>query len=196
MTDMKNAIQRSLPDRAVEFAAVKHSGAFRKGSTIPYITHAVETMEIVSRMTDDEEVRAAAVLHDTLEDTDTTREELVQYFGQRTADLVAAESENKREGQPEKETWMIRKRETINHLEKAGTEIRMIALGDKLSNIRAIYRDRQDVGEKFWERFNQKDPAMHAWYYRTLGEIFGKDKTLRETPAYQEYIRLCDEVFR
>ena len=55
----------------------------------------MEAMEIVSRMSEKEEIRAAAVLHDTLEDTDTTKDELVQIFGQRVADLVASESEDK-----------------------------------------------------------------------------------------------------
>lgn len=108
-----------LLDRAVAFAAVKHSGQHRKGTNLPYITHVVEAMEIVSRMTEDEELRAAAVLHDTLEDTDTTKEELVRCFGQRVADLVAAESENKRVNRPAEETWWTRKQETIHHLEEA-----------------------------------------------------------------------------
>lgn len=71
-------IPENLPllDRAIMFATLKHSGQTRKGTSIPYITHVIEAMEIVSRMTEDEELRAAAVLHDTLEDTDTSREEL------------------------------------------------------------------------------------------------------------------------
>ena len=131
----------TLVDRAIIFATQRHSGTFRKSTTIPYITHVIEAMEIVSRMTDDEEVRAAAVLHDTIEDTGATREELAERFGSRVAELVAAESENKREDLPEEVTWIVRKQETVRHLAKAGTDVRMITLGDKLSNIRAIYKD-------------------------------------------------------
>ena len=137
----QNTEGKSLLLRAVEFAERKHAGQFRKGTEIPYITHPLEVMDIVSGLTEDEEVRAAAVLHDTLEDTDTAKEELVLNFGQRVADLVEAESENKREDRPAAETWMIRKQETIRHLGKAGTDVRMIALGDKLSNVRAMSRD-------------------------------------------------------
>ena len=108
---MENMVNQSLLQRAIEFAAEKHAGQFRKGTTIPYFTHVMEAMEIVSRMTEDEEIRAAAVLHDTLEDTDTGKDELVRNFGQRVADLVAAESENKREDQPAEETWITRKME-------------------------------------------------------------------------------------
>ena len=184
-----------LLDRAVAFAAAKHAGAKRKGTTIPYITHVVEAMEIVCHLTEDEEIRAAAMLHDTLEDTNTTWEELTELFGERVANLVAAESENKREGQPEEETWLIRKQETIRHLAEASTEIRIIALGDKLANIRAMYRDYMVVGEKLWERFNQKDPVMQGMYYGLLANVFCEDEKLRDTSEYREYVDLCSKVF-
>ena len=180
-----------LLDRAIEFAMVKHAGQKRKGTTIPYITHVIEAMEIVSRMTEDEEVRVAAVLHDTLEDTETTREELIEAFGQRVADLVAAESEDKRKDLPEEKTWRIRKEETIEHLKEASTEVKMIALGDKLSNIRAMTRDYRVIGEKLWQKFNVKDPKQQGWYYGALASIFGEDKFLRATPEYKEYAELC-----
>ncbi len=185
----------SLVDRAIVFATGKHSGQWRKGTTIPYVTHVVETLEIVSRISDDEELRAAAVLHDTLEDTDTTKEELVEHFGQRVADLVAAESENKRAGVPEEDTWFVRKHETVEHLSKATTEIRTLALGDKLANIRALYRDHMELGEALWQRFNQKNPAYQRIYYDLLAQIFAADDVLRETQAFHEYTQFCAELF-
>lgn len=184
-----------LVDRAVAFAAMKHAGQFRKGTTIPYITHVVEALAIVSTLTEDAEVRAAAVLHDTLEDTRTTREELEEYFGKRVAALVAAESENKREDQPAEETWLTRKQETINHLAEASHEARIIALGDKLSNIRAMHRDYEEIGEELWERFNEKDPVNQGMYYGLLANVFGADENIRETAAYREYVKLASEVF-
>ena len=69
----------------------------------------------------------------------------------------------------------------------------MIALGDKLSNIRAIYRDNQRLGDQLWERFNQKDKSEHAWYY---GEIAEATKELAMYPAWQEYDSLVKRVFR
>ena len=184
-----------LLDRAIEFAMVKHAGQKRKGTTIPYITHVIEAMEIVSRMTEDEEIRAAAVLHDTLEDTETTKEELIEAFGPQVTKLVAAESEDKRKDLPEEKTWRIRKEETIKHLKKASTEVKMIALGDKLSNIRAMTRDYRVIGEKLWQKFNVKDPKQQGWYYGALASIFGEDKFLQETPEYKEYAELCAALF-
>ncbi len=184
-----------LIGRAVLFAAMKHAGQTRKGSGTPYITHVMEAMAIVSEMTDDQEIQAAALLHDTLEDTDTTKEQLVHYFGERVADLVAAESENKRRGQRAEDTWEIRKQETLDHLREAPTDVKIITMGDKLSNMRAMSRDYKALGGKLWDRFNQKDPAMHGWYYRSIGEILGEDGFIRSTEAYKEYVGLCEETF-
>ena len=192
---MEMMVQQPLLQRAMEFAAMKHTGYCRKGGTIPYFTHVMEAMEIVSRMTEDEEIRAAAVLHDTLEDTPTTKEELIHFFGQRVADLVAAESEDKRRDRPEAETWLERKLETIRHLETANTEIRMLTLGDKLSNIRAIYRDYRELGDQLWKKFNNKDPKAHGMYYCSLANAFRKDEAIRDTLAFKEYADLCVAVF-
>ena len=90
-------------DRAAKFAEQAHRGAHRKGTRIPYIVHPLETALIASMLTNDEEILAAALLHDTIEDTDVTYEDLKQEFGTRVADLVAAESEDK------SKTWIERK---------------------------------------------------------------------------------------
>ena len=174
---MKNGMnQGSLLWRAIAFAAEKHAGQFRKGTSIPYVTHVLEAMEIVCRMTEDEEIRAAAVLHDTLEDTETTREELAENFGERVAALVAAESEDKRADRPAEETWLERKEETVRHMAEAPTEVRMIALGDKLSNIRAMTRDYRVIGEELWQRFNEKDPIKQGMYYGQLANAFWEEQ--------------------
>ena len=85
-----------LFENAVRFAAERHSGTKRKSGTLPYLLHPMEVAVIVSSMTDDEEILAAAVLHDTVEDTDTTIGELEELFGPRVAGFVASETENKR----------------------------------------------------------------------------------------------------
>ena len=95
---------------AAAFADKAHKGAFRKGTKIPYITHPMETAVIVSAFTDDEEIIAAALLHDVMEDAGVTREELEDTFGSRVADLVVDESEDK------SRSWQERKTRTVRHL--------------------------------------------------------------------------------
>ena len=188
-------IDTGIVDKAVQYAVEKHSGDTRKGTKIPYIVHPMEAAAIVAGITNDQELIAAAVLHDTVEDTDATREELEELFGKRVADLVAAESEDKRKDLPAEETWEIRKKETIDGLEQEGHEARLLALADKLSNIRAVQRDYEALGEEFWNRFNQKDPKMHGWYYGSLAIIFLADPALKDTQACREYADRVRAVF-
>ena len=179
-------------DKAIVFATKAHSGSFRKGTTTPYIVHPMEASTIVATMTDDKTILAAAVLRDVAEDTDYTIDDIMKEFGEDVAHLVSAESENKRDNLPPEATWKIRKQETLNHLKDATKEEKMITLGDKLSNIRAIYRDYSTIGDGLWERFNQKDKLEHAWYYKSIAELLSD---LSDTPAYQEYVGLVNKVF-
>ena len=180
-------------EKAVCFAAAAHAGARRKGKNRPYILHPLEAMTIVGSLTDDEEVLAAAVLHDTVEDTPVTLAEIGREFGSRVAELVGAESENKRPGQSAAGTWKLRKQETIEHLKTAGRDVRLICLGDKLANLRELARDYAALGDRLWERFNQKDKAMHGWYYRSLFEILVSE--FGDVPALAEYRELLKRIW-
>ena len=181
-----------LVDRAIVFATNAHEGQTRKGTQIPYILHPLEAMSIVGTMTTDVEVLAAAVLHDVVEDTDYTVWQIEDLFGERVAELVANESENKRENLAAEDTWKIRKQETLEHLKNAPIDVLMITLGDKLSNIRAIYRDYQTHGEELWQRFNNKNKADHFWYYKGVAKCLYK---LKDHQAYKEYCDLVKKTF-
>lgn len=190
--------QDQLLTRAIIFAAKAHEGQTRKGTDIPYIVHPMEVASIVATMTSDEEIIAAAVLHDVIEDTEESKASVQQEFGERVANLVASESENKREELPAEDTWKVRKQETIDHLknlnqDEDSTAIKQIALGDKLSNMRSIARDYDTIGSDLWKRFNQSNPAEIGWYYRGMCEAVAD--AVEGTAAYQEYVSLLDKVF-
>ncbi len=172
--------------KAVAFASKAHEGAVRKGTAVPYIVHPMETAIIVSLMTDDEEMIAAALLHNVIEDTPVTYEEVREKFGERVALLVQAESEDK------SKTWWERKQEKIDHLYTASREVKILALGDKLSNLRSTARDYLLLGEEIWNRFNEKKKSSHGWYYWQMAKGL---KELSGCPAYEEYIELCRRVF-
>ncbi len=179
-------------DKAIIFATNAHSGSFRKGTNLPYIVHPMEVASIVSTMTDDRSVMAAAMLHDTVEDTNTTIDDIRREFGDKVADLVSSESENKREDLPSGDTWKIRKQETVARLKnESSKEAKMIALGDKLSNMRAIWRDYATIGDKLWERFNQSDPHEILWYYSAVAESL---VDLNDTFVHKEYVGLINEM--
>lgn len=179
-------------DKAIVFATKAHEGQYRKGTQTPYILHPLETAAIVATLTNDEEVISAALLHDVIEDTAVTGEEIREAFGERVYSLVMSESENKREGVPAEISWKTRKSETLDHLKDAPLEVKMITLGDKLSNIRAISRDYATFGDALWQRFNQKEKREHAWYYKNIAECLYK---LSATPAFEEYFYLIQKTF-
>lgn len=179
-------------DKAIIFAAKAHSGVCRKGSNIPYIVHPMEAASIAARMTDDLEVIAAAVLHDVVEDTPATAEQLEAEFGERVAGLVGADSEDKREDRPPAETWEIRKSELLEFLPKASRDEQIIILADKLSNLRSMYRDYAEIGDELWNRFNVKDKSKHAWYYCGVAQKLDK---VADTTVYEEYTQLLSKVF-
>lgn len=182
-----------LFEKASVFAAMAHMGATRKGGRIPYLYHPIEAAAIVAEMTGDQELIAAAVLHDVVEDTDVTLEELQLCFGERIAAYVGGESEDKRRDLPPGSTWVLRKQETIDFLKnRANRNAKMLALADKLSNLRAISRDVDSIGDLLWSRFNQKDKKMHGWMYREIAEAL---RDLEDFPAWKEYDRLIRKVF-
>jgi len=187
------AEMKDIDKRACQFAEMAHKGICRKGMATPYMTHLEETADIVRTLTDNKKVIAAAYLHDVIEDTDYTAVDIEEQFGEEVARLVESETENKYHDRPKADTWKIRKEETIHHLRHAGLETKMITLGDKLSNIRSIKRDYEQIGNQLWERFNQRDPQMHAWYYRSICQSLTE---LKDSAAWKELDRLIKEVFK
>lgn len=183
----------SLLCQATRLAAEAHDGAYRKGSRMPSLIHALETVEIVGTMTEDEDVLAAAVLHDVLEDTGVTEEELRTAVGGHVTELVQAVTENKRRELPPEETWMIRKRESVEKLlSERRLEVKMIVLADKLSNLRAISRDYPVLGERIWERFHNASKAEQGWYYQAVTDAL---QDLNAYPVWHELANLVWEVF-
>lgn len=178
---------------AMNFAIAAHGEVRRKGDGLPAVLHAMEAAAVAASLTSDEEVLAAAVLHDTVEDAGVDLEDIRARFGERVAGLVWAESEDKMRGLPPEESWRARKEAAIARLRDAQDPgVAMVALGDKLSNLRSFYRAREEKGEAMWQAFHQKDPRQHHWYYRTIAGILSP---LAATAAWREYDWLIRQVF-
>lgn len=191
---MIGTMQDSVLNRAIELATRAHSGMTRKKTGTPYILHPMEVAAIAGTLTLDEEVMAAAMLHDTVEDTELTLEEIRAACGERVAALVASETENKRPELPPEQTWRIRKEESLEELSRAaGPETKILWLSDKLSNMRSIYSMWLAEGDGLWRHFNEKRPAEQAWYYRSIARLL---EDMKDTDAWKEYIWLVKTVFR
>lgn len=182
-----------IVSEALIFSAKAHDGMRRRKSDAPYILHPMEVGAIIGTMTDSQEVIAAGILHDVVEDAGVTLEEVGEKFGERIMTLVASETENKREELPPEETWRIRKEESLEKLKSSeDVEVAMLWLGDKLSNIRSFYRSFVEEGEALWEKFHQKDVGAQAWYYHS---ILKYTERLRDTLAWVELKTLVEKLF-
>lgn len=182
-----------LVSEAIAFAVKAHDGMRRKKSESPYILHPMEAAVIVGTMTSDQNLIAAAALHDVVEDTDITIEEIEEKFGKRIRELVESETENKREHLPPSETWRIRKEESLQVLKETDDiAVLMLWIGDKLANMRSLYREWKNSGDAMWQRFNQKNVEEQAWYYRSIADL---TERISDTSAWIEYKTLTEIVF-
>lgn len=179
---------------AIIFATLAHEGQKRKGTNIPYIVHPMEVMQILTECHCNDDVIIAGILHDTLEDTKTSPADIENKFGLAVLKLVQSESEDK------SKTWKERKAATIEHLKSASAETKLVCFADKLSNIRSMWRDKQEVGAELWKRFNAGKDSIE-WYYRGIAEVLNnpgiaeKLNTLKYYELYTEFEKTIDLVF-
>ena len=186
-------MMKDLVSEAIAFSTKAHDGMRRRKSEAPYILHPMEVGVIIGTMSDNQELIAAGLLHDVVEDAGVSIEEIGEKFGARVKELVASETENKREDLSPKDTWQIRKEESIEKLRTTSdTDIMMLWIGDKLSNIRTIYRDFLKEGNAVWNKFHQSNVKAQAWYYRSIMKY---TERLSDTLAWNEYKTLVEKIF-
>lgn len=194
-------LDEDLVRKAVYFATKAHCnainektgkiGQIRKGTEdengvgIPYIVHPFEVWAILKENGCSTNVQVAGLLHDTLEDTGVTPEQIEKEFGPEILALVQTESEDK------SKSWEERKGTTLAKLANAHDETKLVCLADKLSNVRSMAYDLRLVGEKLWSRFNRPKENL-AWYYRGIAEAL---KSMSYMKIYKDYVQTVEEVF-
>jgi (p)ppGpp synthase/HD superfamily hydrolase len=170
MTKTENQKLGTLFESALVYAKEKHDGQWRKGSGIPYISHPMQVAGIALEYGADEEQAAAALLHDVIEDTPTTYEDIREAFNERVAEIVRACSDA--EDHESKAEWRDRKETYLERLKTKGADVALVSCSDKLHNARSIVADLRTEGPAFFERFTGKRDGT-LWYYRSLVEVFG-----------------------
>lgn len=170
-------------EQAIRAASVLHEDQLRKGAVpLPYISHLMAVALIISDYTDDEDTIVAALLHDTIEDTDYTLEELQEDFGGPVAEIVLALSEPKVDSRGEKLPWIEKKKAYAKQLKNASEKTLVVAAADKIHNFRSFVEEYYDDHKRFIQDFgpNQKD-RMEA--YQTIANTINsklKNKILQE----------------
>jgi (p)ppGpp synthase/HD superfamily hydrolase len=171
-----------LIDKAIRVACLAHQGQIRKGSDVPYISHLFAVALMLQNAKASPEQVAAGILHDTLEDTLYTYEELLNDFGQTVTDYVKFCSEH-----DPKASWQLRKQHTLDSLINAPDEVRLIVCADKLHNLLSIKEDLISKGETVWERFG-KGRDSQAWYYKELARILCSDEArMQQSDLFHEF---------
>lgn len=155
----------SLVDQAIGFAARAHDGQRRKTGNLPYIAHPMGVAMILQAMGCAETVVAAGLLHDVVEDTAVTLEEVRRRFGGEVAEIVALVTEPPKADNQ----WEARKQHAITILREAPLEAKLVAAADKYHNLSHTLHTRRRQGATVWENFG-RGKRRQAWYYRTVLE--------------------------
>ena len=184
----------NMIEEAVIYATVMHQGRVHKIKGIPFILHPMEVAQILSTMTDDEEVITAGILHGVVKDTDGTVEEIEKRFGKRVASLVLSRTENPHPGEETSDSWKRRKEESLLVLKNSqDIGVEMLWLADTLSNIRSLAGAYSEQGDALWEQFHQSDSDLQCWYYRSIAEQL--ELFLNKTGAFKELIKHINSIW-
>ncbi|MGK0290412.1 MAG: (p)ppGpp synthase/HD superfamily hydrolase [bacterium] len=177
--------------RAIEFASTHHHGQFRKGTKTPYISHSFSVASVLMKHRCPEDLVIAGILHDLVEDTHITIEDVQQEFGTSVAQLVEGASE------PDKSaSWEDRKKHTLGFLKTASLDLLIVSCADKFHNIYSIYDELGRVGDEVWNKFNAPKERQ-AWYYKGLAQVFLnriEDDVSRS--LFREFSFVVDDVFK
>lgn len=179
-------------DRAIGFAARKHEGQYRKIGDVPYIAHPMGVAMILMQMGCREEVIAAALLHDTLEDTNATFQDICDQFGQEVADIVAGCTELPRKYN----SWEQRKLNMIEKLRHAPLDVKLIAAADKYHNLQHISKSKNKSGAAVWLRFG-RGAELQAWYYRSMLDSILENlpDSGKDYPLFEQLTAAIDTLF-
>lgn len=173
--------------KAIQFAARKHHGHLRISSTpgepLPYVTHLFSVALLVAEDGAHDDVVTAALLHDTLEDTKTTREEIVTAFNERVAALVESVTEIKEKDGRCLE-WKEIKENYLNLIERSSDDALIIAIADKVDNVESRTEEFLQGGEAFLTKWKHPN-GEHLWFYGEALRI--AQRRLPEHPLTKRY---------
>lgn len=180
----------SIIEKAIRTAIFYHRNQNRKHpgdfEIMPYVCHPFAVAMILSNYTDDENIIAAGILHDTIEDTEYAQEQLEKDFGEKIKDIVMTVTETKYDEKGNKREWKIRKDEYINNIKNGGSEAMMICAADKIHNFLSImsYADKEKYDEVLIKSFNFLNLGNKFWFQ---GEILKILKEKLDSPIVKQY---------
>ena len=178
--------ESTLIAAAEALARRAHAGEMRKDATTPYITHPLNVAGILARYGAGAEAVAAGLLHDTIEDTDVTGNDIERTCTATVRELVEEASE------PDKSlSWHARKTHTIGTMAERSHQARLVIAADKLDNVNSIGREIARDGEAAWKQMFKTGRDDQAWYYTTMAAKLNA----HAHPLFSELRAAVAEVF-
>ena len=185
-------------ERAIHKAAVLHRHQIRKGKDeLPYITHLFSVFVILAEYTEDEDILIAGLLHDTLEDTPYTADELERDFGKKVRDIVLGVTEQKTENGV-KIDWVERKKRYLRGLENAPEEALYVSAADKIHNFNSILESYSDKKDAFKSDFEPQDRVRFSGaVVEVIVRRLGKDHllALRLQEVFNDYKIFLEKMY-
>lgn len=177
-------------EQAIRAAAILHQDQLRRGAMpLPYISHLIAVVLILSDYTDDEDTFVAAFLHDTLEDTDYTLEELREDFGGPVSELVLTLTEPRIAPSGAKLTWIEKKKAYAKQLKAGSEKALLIAAADKAHNFRTIVEEYHEDHKRFLQDFGPKNTERMEGYQAIANVINSR----LDNPIIQEFNHTFNE---
>lgn len=174
---------------ALAFAVSAHGSQTRKGTQIPYVSHLLQVSGLVLEHGGDLEQAAAALLHDVVEDTPATLEQVAASFGPGVAAIVGDCTDTGPDEAPgSKRPWLERKHDYVAHLREVSVRSALIVGCDKLHNLRTLVADIEALGAGVLERFNAP-PAQQRWLH---GELLAALRDKVPPRLHAELSQLCE----
>lgn len=156
-------------EKAIRTASKYHAGQMRKssGKKVPYLSHLLNVAEILAKHTGDEDTLIAGLLHDMIEDTDYSPEDLIKDFSSEICDIVLAVSESQDVVRDRKASWEDRKKSYLENLKRGSEKALMVSSADKIHNLSSMIEAYRDCGEDLWKNFNAP-PDKKLWFYEEV----------------------------
>jgi (p)ppGpp synthase/HD superfamily hydrolase len=179
---------------AVRVATQAHAGQTRKGDAqLPYITHPTAVALLVQQYTADTDVACAALLHDVIEDTPYSFDDMRRDFGERISNFVFYVTEVEHAHRAET-TWHERKENYLNKLREAPQESLLISAADRIHNMHSLLEMHAEHGPEIWESFGSVSMDERLAFYESAAEILNQRLESDILTVHNDYLARCKSL--
>lgn len=176
-------------EKARVYATKAHEGQMRKSTGTPMIEHPIRVAQQLKETGFSEAVQMAGYLHDTVEDTWVTFEDIEREFGKEVLEIVKGNTEDK------EKSWEERKQHTIDSIKDASLEIKALIVADKYDNLKSLAEDYEKLGENLWDAF-KRGREKQKWYFSSVATNASVGLSPDEIPAFfHDYQQLVKTFF-